>query len=157
MSDEQWPRDALSGAVYAERDGKILLLKRAGGAGTGLWFLPGGAMERGETPEDAARRELEEEAGLVPTGPLVPIGCYFMHVYNTDSYQFTYAAPCDEGEVVLSDEHSAFRWADPQRYREQSFTDELIEQVAAGNQAFGDLVRAIRDDLDKYITWRAGP
>ena len=49
---------ALSAVVYAERGDEILLLKRAGGALSGQWFLPGGAVERGELPEDGARREL---------------------------------------------------------------------------------------------------
>lgn len=43
---------ALSAVVYAERDGKILLLKRApGSALAGQWFLPGGAADDGELPE----------------------------------------------------------------------------------------------------------
>ena len=45
---------ALVSVVYAERDGKILLLKRSGGALSGEWFLPGGAVDPGELPEDAA-------------------------------------------------------------------------------------------------------
>jgi hypothetical protein len=53
----------LSAVVYAERGKEILLLKRAGGALAGQWFLPGGAVERNELPEDGARRELIEESG----------------------------------------------------------------------------------------------
>ena len=41
------PLYALSAVVYAERGDEILLLKRAGGALSGQWFLPGGAVERG--------------------------------------------------------------------------------------------------------------
>src|SRR5258708_36662926 len=45
------------------RDGKgrVLLVRQLE---TGRWSLPGGAMEPDETPEDAARREAEEETGL---------------------------------------------------------------------------------------------
>lgn len=42
-------------------DGKLLLIRQSYGAGR--WTLPGGGIHRGETPEAAARRELQEETG----------------------------------------------------------------------------------------------
>ena len=39
----------LSAFVYVERDGKLLVTKRQGGAGAGLWARPGGILEPGET------------------------------------------------------------------------------------------------------------
>lgn len=45
--------------------GEVLLLKRPTGVHQGgLWSFPGGKVEPGETPLDAARRELAEETGL---------------------------------------------------------------------------------------------
>jgi len=44
--------------------GKILIGKRKGSHGAGLWSLPGGKMEHGEEPAKAAARELLEETGL---------------------------------------------------------------------------------------------
>ena len=44
-----------------DAEGRVLLLRQAH---NGLWALPGGSMELGETFEQAARRELREEAGL---------------------------------------------------------------------------------------------
>ena len=35
------------------------------GPSEGLWSLPGGSIEAGETAEDAARREVSEETGLI--------------------------------------------------------------------------------------------
>ena len=43
---------------------RILLVKRSATPETGHWFLPGGFMEPGESPEQAALRELEEQTGL---------------------------------------------------------------------------------------------
>jgi ADP-ribose pyrophosphatase YjhB (NUDIX family) len=43
----------------------VLLVERARGPSEGLWSLPGGSIEAGETAEDAARREAREETGLV--------------------------------------------------------------------------------------------
>ena len=76
----------LSAVVYAERGDEILLLKRAGGALSGQWFLPGGAVERGELPEDGARRELVAESGLDMVGELELVGAYPMWVYEATAY-----------------------------------------------------------------------
>ncbi len=46
------------------RDGKIALIKKARGGYTGLLDLPGGGIEHLETPVEALKRELQEEAGV---------------------------------------------------------------------------------------------
>ena len=46
------------------RNTDILLVKRAFEPAKGEWSLPGGFIELGETPEDAAVRELKEETNL---------------------------------------------------------------------------------------------
>ena len=48
------------------RDGNVLLCRVGpGNLGEGLWTLPGGGMEFGESPEQAAVREVEEETGYI--------------------------------------------------------------------------------------------
>lgn len=51
------------GAVVV-RDGSILLIRRGSPPGEGLWSVPGGRVQRGETMAEAARRELREETSL---------------------------------------------------------------------------------------------
>ena len=53
----------------------LLLTRRASGlrSHAGQWALPGGRMDEGETPEQAALRELREEIGLGP-GPSAVLG-----------------------------------------------------------------------------------
>ena len=55
-------------AALIERDGKILICRRRSDqAHGGKWEFPGGKLESGETPAEAARRELREELGIAAT------------------------------------------------------------------------------------------
>jgi len=140
---------ALGALVYAERDGKILLLRRAGGVLSGQWYLPGGTVEAGERPEEGALRELQEESGLVPLGPLQLVGVYPVWQYGREWIHVSYRCEV-EGEVVVSDEHHEAMWIDPRDMR-STITDEFIADLAAGNEGVAKLVGEIRDDLDRYL------
>jgi len=50
--------------VIAERDGRVLLVRRRYPPGAGRWCLPAGFIEPGESPEECAVRETREETGL---------------------------------------------------------------------------------------------
>ena len=52
------------GAVIWDAAGRVLLIRRTKPPGTGQWSLPGGKVERGESLEQALRREVWEETGL---------------------------------------------------------------------------------------------
>ncbi len=92
--------------VLSDRDGRLLLLQRAAPDRRypGLWEFPGGGIDPGETPPQAAARELREEVGLAPPA-LSAWGSY------ADDTAF-YRAACDAGDCAptLSPEHDAWRW-----------------------------------------------
>lgn len=55
-------------AAVVERDDRLLLgLRPPDKRHGGLWEFPGGKLDSGETPADAARREMAEELGVVVT------------------------------------------------------------------------------------------
>lgn len=99
----------------------FLLLKRSDGLG---WAFPGGGIEKGETPEQAARREGFEEMGHFYNGPL-----HFDHVQAWESARFaTFIAEVSEPFFpVLNDEHTNYRWVTPA----EAFTMQLHPGVKA--------------------------
>lgn len=57
---------AAAGVLFFDEDGRVLLVRTTYGAG---WDIPGGFLRPGETPTEAAAREISEELGITP-----PIG-----------------------------------------------------------------------------------
>lgn len=80
MPEYEYPRPALSADVVAiAGSGEarcVLLIRRGEEPFKGQWALPGGFVNEFEPLEDAARRELEEETGLVIDGALVQVGTF---------------------------------------------------------------------------------
>lgn len=100
----------LTADMFVLRDRRFLTLTRAAGRGGGLDYLPGGIVDPGEDPLDAAVRETAEETGLaVERAQILRVWTY-PTPEGYETIHATFVAWSDHGDVVLSDEHTAHRW-----------------------------------------------
>ena len=98
--------------IYNEAENKILLEKRTD---NGMWCVPGGAIELGETLEEALRREVKEETFLDIFNPrLFDVRANVHMVYpNQDEVYYTdvvYLITKYEGELKPDAESKELRW-----------------------------------------------
>jgi mutator protein MutT len=102
--------------IVTDADGRVLLLRRAANtAGGNLWCLPGGKVDYGDTLEQAAARELEEETGLRARDlrflfyqDSLPMSPGQMHCINL------YFECRASGDVTINAESTAAAWIGPQ-------------------------------------------
>ncbi|MGE5290595.1 MAG: NUDIX hydrolase [Micromonosporaceae bacterium] len=121
------------GAVIHDAEGKLLLIRRGHPPGEGLWSLPGGRVEPGETDHAAVIREISEETGLrIVPGALLgsverpgPDGS----VFDIRDYEATVTG----GDLVPGDDASDARWVGPEGLRSLSVTPGLADALAAWN------------------------
>lgn len=102
---------ANAASVGLVREGKILLIKRAYAPYQNLWTFPGGRLEPGETIEQCAIRELQEELSITIRNPkpvmvqsLGRAGEFRLAIFTTTDFS---------GNFRASDEIAAYKWADP--------------------------------------------
>ncbi len=101
------------GAVVWDSGGRLLLIRRGHPPGEGLWSLPGGRVEAGESDHAAVIREIGEETGLsvVPGAFLgaverpAPGGA----VFDIRDYE----AVATGGELTAGDDAADVRWVSP--------------------------------------------
>jgi len=105
----------VKGIVIDNVQKKILLLKRSceEDIGIGSWENAGGKVEPGESPEEALRREIREEAGLSVT-----VGKLAYASLVADMIILVYYCTPESHEVTLSSEHSDFRWVGAQECKQ---------------------------------------
>lgn len=107
-----WPRLGVGGVVLHR--GKVLLVKRKRPPSQGLWAIPGGKVEAGESLRQAVVRELAEECGIkVAAGEV--IHQYELIDKSADEIKFHYVvldflARYVGGDVVAGDDAEAVAW-----------------------------------------------
>jgi 8-oxo-dGTP diphosphatase len=111
------PLVGVGGLIH--KDGKILLIKRKFEPNKGRWSLPGGLMEVGEDPEEAARREVREELGIeVRVEELFQVANEVIRDQEGKvRYHFVLVdylmAPLGD-KIALNEESEEYRWFGPQ-------------------------------------------
>jgi 8-oxo-dGTP diphosphatase len=125
---------AVSAAIL--RDGHVLIVRRARPPAQGLYTLPGGAVEAGETLMEALVREVREELGMA-IQPIALAG-YREAIMRDDDKRVArhyvilpFAARWVAGEPALGNEIAEARWLRPSEITSLTTTEGLGEIVAA--------------------------
>jgi 8-oxo-dGTP diphosphatase len=134
------PYLAVSAAIF--RDGRVLIVRRAQPPAQGLYTLPGGGVELGETLADAVIREIREETGL-EIEPLALAG--YRQVIARDGAGrierhfviLPFAARWIAGEVSLNEELAEARWLKPSELSGLETTEGLADIVATAWERIG--------------------
>jgi 8-oxo-dGTP diphosphatase len=99
-----WQPTERATLCFVVRDGQILLIRKKRGLGAGKINGPGGRLEPGETPQECAVRETQEELGITPLNPEWRGELYFQFVDGYGLHCEVFTAPDCEGEAVETDE-----------------------------------------------------
>jgi 8-oxo-dGTP diphosphatase len=119
------------GAVIKDAQGRLLLIKRGHAPGAGLWSLPGGRTEAGETDTEALVREMREETGLLVEAEAL-IGSVRRPAGDGGVFDIRdYAATVTGGTLRAGDDAAEARWVAPSELAALALTDGLIETLTS--------------------------
>lgn len=131
------PYLAVSAAIF--RDGKVLIVRRARPPAHGLYTLPGGGVELGETLEEAVVREVREETCL-DVEPVALAG--YRQAIARDAAGLIerhfvilpFAARWIAGDILLNEELAEAQWLELSELSGLQTTDGLAQIVAAAQE-----------------------
>ena len=127
------------GAVIKDDTGLMLLILRGHERGEGLWSVPGGRIEHGETDQEATVREVLEETGLrVTCGPLLGAvdrpGLDGAIIEIRDYYAFVVG-----GELAAGDDADDARWVTATQAAALDADGQLTPGLLAALRSWGAL------------------
>jgi 8-oxo-dGTP pyrophosphatase MutT (NUDIX family) len=138
------------GAIIKDHAGRLLLIKRGHDPGKGLWSIPGGRIEDGESDADALVREVREETGLIVTaGPLIgsvrrpggtttPAGTGTGAGTTIELLIRDYAATVAGGSLEAGDDADDTVWAGPPELAALPLADGLLDALREWGVVSGD-------------------
>lgn len=124
------------GAVIHDGDGRLLLIKRAHEPAAGLWSLPGGRVEQGESDTAAVVRELREETGLL-IGRGLLAGTVVRGEFEIHDYWCTVVG----GRLQAGDDAADARWFTADEYTRLDETGALVDQLTDTLRSWNALPR----------------
>lgn len=115
-------------ALIYNKKGEILLLKRSKNNSTWVnkWQLPGGKVEKSESFIHAIKREIREESSLSCAGiKAEKIFCFKENFRGKNECVLLRVYSCDlsKSPLLLSIDHSSFKFVNPKRIKKSSLTD----------------------------------
>jgi len=137
MSRREYPQKPIVGVgAIVIREGKVLLVKRAAAPSRGLWAIPGGSLELGETLQRGAEREILEETGIrIRAG--VPVYAFDFIEYDANNqlhYHFVVVdmeAEYVAGEVQAADDALDASWVSPEDLQGMSVSGNTLKILKA--------------------------
>lgn len=124
-------------ACYVEINDRILLMERSSNSAEGkTWGVPAGKIEVGETPHQAAIRELVEETGInVSSSQVKEIGRLYVQKPRGDFIYHMFQVHINEiPKVILSPEHTQYLWANAEDI-------EVLHLIGGGKEALDHYAR----------------
>lgn len=135
------PRPILAASIAVFREGRVLIATRTKPPGAGVWSLPGGLVEVGETLEEAALRELMEEVGV--EARIVDFNRHVQRIDRDDEgrvrHHFVVASfvgAWTGGEATTGPEAGEVRWVNPRDLGELPTTPHLGRILARAADIF---------------------
>ena len=118
-------------AIIRRKDGKMLILKRSAEDDhlPEVWETVGGGMDAEETPQEALKREIREETGL-EVSVREPFNVFtFRKQTGEFKVGITFLCDAEDDTVVLSHEHSEYRWIEPEEFSNFKSVPSLYEEI----------------------------
>jgi mutator protein MutT len=118
-------------AIIRQSDSdKFLVIKKKEGIHAGKWAFPGGIIEKGETDEEALRREIKEEVGLEIRKILRRISNYlYSRPDGTNTEGGCFLIEASDFEVKINSEVEEFRWVSLEEFEKLDHVEGLEEEA----------------------------